>query len=748
MVVAANLADLFRHAEFVRTTEVLSFGNASTKAFTTEAQRRLHDEAVGALTKDRLTPAFAWLVGDRPTFELEVLEPADRELTLFVANAMHEPQRLTIVFNGNLLGSIELPVANRQVAETFEVPATVQRRGPNVVEVRAARTEMRALVDEPVALPLSAVLNRVEFVEPGETVPATRPEPPGVRPDEDGRPIVVLPAGSAVRGGVRVPDVERVVLEVDVTVADVPYEISVRTSMSPRRVLVDDAEPGNRRVDVSRWAGQTVVLEAWARGSDGDGRVEITRGALLVDEDALEDPDAAAPTERPARPEGRPSFLFVVLDSLARDRTSTYGAERPTTPHLTALAERGWVATDVRAPASYTLASVATMLTGQEPLTHGVTVLPSASSSLSLADEAPRLAGVLAAEGWRTAGWVANANADSRYGFAEGFEQWDDLHADPELAVRSIVDGALIPPRVGRWLSSLGPEEPFFVYAHVFEPHAPYVAPQAYRERFVDADYDGPVNGSRTWINRWKSQGFDVDAAGWEHLAQLYAARTAYADDVLGRLVAEVERAGRAEDTVIVVVSDHGEALGEHRAIEHGDLVYDEQIAVPLVIVVPGSAPGRIDAPATLSDLAPTLLGLAGVTPPDAMDGEDLFATAPDAERPRLSRSYARLPVLGLTRGRYKLVYDVSTRRRELFDLVDDPGELVDISSTRQAETLALFGDVVEAFTQADPDATRVDTSQEDLERLKELGYVSGVDADTRPIEDVRAELRARLRRH
>lgn len=740
----------------MRTTEAIAFGNPSARAFTTEAERRLHADAVGALTKPKMTPPFAWLVGEKPTFQLEVLEPVDRELTLFVANAMLRPQRLTVVFNGNLLGSIELPVANRQVAETFAVPANVQRRGPNVVEVRADTTEMRRLVDEPVPLPLAAILNRAEFLRPGETLAAERPEAPGLRLGDDGRPRVVLPAGSALRAGMRVPDAERVVLDVDLR-SDVPFEIAVRASLAPRRVLVDGAAgAGRHRLDVSRWAGRSVVLEIWARDA-GEGALTIERGGLLVDEVDAPSGEASRPEPRGTTSPGgqrattgeRPSFLFVVLDSLARDRTSTYGDERPTTPHLDELAARGWVATDVRASASYTLTSVATMLTGQEPLTHGVTVLPSADSSLALADDAPRLAAELAQQGWRTAGWVANANADSRYGYAEGFEHWEDLHDDPDVSVRSIVDGRHIPPRVGGWLADLEPDEPFFAYAHVFEPHAPYDAPDAFRARFVEPGYVGPVDGSRTWINDWKAQGTTVDAAGWEHLAQLYAARVSYADDVLGQLLDELERTGRADDTIVVVTSDHGEALGEHGAIEHGDLVYDEQIVVPLVVAVPGWESGRIDAPATLSDVAPTLLGLAGIDAPDAMDGVDLFAAPLDADRPRLSRSYARLPVVALTRGRYKLVYDVGTRQRRLFDLVDDPDELVDLSGTREAETLALFADVLRAFHEADPAATRVATSAEDLERLEQMGYVAGTgDAATRPIDDVRDELRARQRRH
>ncbi len=766
LVPVVNLIEAFRKAEFVRTTTWLQFGAERAKPFIVEAERRLHEGAEGALMRTETTPAFAWLVGVRPSFELEVLEVVDRELTIFIANAMLEPQQVTVSFNGFLLGQMNLPVANRQVRETFSIPANMQRRGVNTVEIGAARTEMRKLLDEPMALPLAAILNRMEFVAVGQEATGALLPNPGVEAGEGegALPRVVLPAGTALRTGLRLPDVDPVVLEIDVSKAEIPFELSMRASMHPRRVLIDSgATAGEHRLDLSAWAGQTVLLEIWAKGSakqvqNGRGVVEIERGVLLVAEaDAVALEPAVTPEPRgrispsgetASYAEGKPSILFVVLDSLARERTSAYGYERPTTPNLALLAQRGWAATDVRAPASYTLASVATMLTGQEPLTHGVSVLPSAKSTLALAASAPRLAELLQEQGWRTAGWVANTNAGSQHGYADGFDVWEDLHDDPELAEKNIVDGRHMPPKLASFLATLGADEPFFAYAHVFEPHAPYDAPAELQAQFVEPGYDGPVDGSRTWINTWKARNTPVDAAGWAHLEQLYAARVAYADRVLGQLVEELERAGRAEDTIVVVASDHGEALGEHRAIEHGDLVYDEQIVVPLVFVVPGWSGGRIDAPATLSDIAPTLLGLAGIPPHPAMDGFDLFANTPGPERERLARSYAALPVLGLTRGRYKLVYDTATRRQRLFDLVNDPGETTDIATTRQAETAALYRDIVRAFVEAKDEAMQLATSPEAIQQLIDIGYLAG-DADvSSPTEEARAAIRARLRRY
>jgi arylsulfatase A-like enzyme len=289
------------------------------------------------------------------------------------------------------------------------------------------------------------------------------------------------------------------------------------------------------------------------------------------------------------------------------------------------------------------------------------------------------------------------------------------------------VSGEHLPPRLASWLDEVA-GQPFFTYVHVFEPHAPYDAPADLLKQHV-RPYAGPVRGDRAWIDAYRTGEVGADEDGLRHLRELYAARMALADRVLGELLEVLRRAERADDTVVVVLSDHGEAFGEHGLIEHGDHVYGEQVDVPLVFVVPGRAADRRNGPATLSDVGPTLLGLAGLPRPEGMDGIDLLAPEFDSARSLLARSAARLPVLSWTRFPMRLVVDLGTRRRELYDLMRDPGERTNLIDAQPATAALLYRQLTEAVCaaeahpRADGPGEAADGGLLD-EQLQAIGYV------------------------
>lgn len=685
-----NVVTAFQDGEIVRATEALDPGTPRGQFQTREVDRRRFSRAEGLLSRPTGTPPYAWLVGREPGLFLDVLQPQDRELLLQVANGTSIEQRVAIRFNGVELGQRALPVGGAAESIIVDVPAGLQVRGRNRVTFAFDVTESRQLVGEPVALPIAGVVTNIRFAPPGllgEPLPA--PPVAGLITETgvDGpRSVLVVPPATSARVALELPGTERVVLRFRLTRLGTPLEVSLLDDSGVRTRLrtfpPSDSVPREVQFDLSPWAGQPVVLDFWAR--EGEGPAASVRDIIiLVPSNERPVPAAAAPPLPPA-PNKRPSFLVVTLDACARRRL---GATPSPTPVLDGLVRRGISFPEATSAASYTLASVASLLTGQQPIEHGVALSESSGGVSRLARTAPGLAPELAAAGWRTAAFVTNPNAASRHGFDRGFESYDELFADPGLWEEGVA-GEHLAPRLSRWLEGLG-DAPFLAWVHVFEPHAPYDAPAELRREWV-APYDGPVRGDRAWIDAYRFTEVDVDAAGWRHLRELYAARLALADRHLGDLLAALEASGRADETVIVVTSDHGEAFGEHGLIEHGDTVFGEELEVPLVLVVPGRAAASRRGPATTADIAPTLLRLAGLTVPAPMTGSDLLGAALDPDRPLLARSAARRPMLSWTRDRWKIVVDTETRQVSLFDLTRDPFELRDVYDEHPARAALL----------------------------------------------------------
>lgn len=746
-----NLVQSLLFGESVATTARLGFGSPRGQRQTLEADPRLRSLATGLLTRGGGKPPFAFVVGRTAAFDLDVLVPTDRRLTLRLSSAfIGRPQELELRFNGQLLGGASLRPDGEFMPVHLDVPAALQVRGRNRVELLFSDTDHVQLHDLPYPLPLAARLVSCHFLRPGEPEEAPVRAAPLPRPEVVGQPgaagetrRVIVPAGVSTRVASALPDVPRLVLRFQAQRVDTALEVSLLEDGGRRTVLAtidrEDGLPRELLHDLSPWAGQTVQFDFWAE--DGQGQAELAGLALLVPAgDVAATPAGATGADAPAgaspsstaAPDAPPSFLVVVLDALARERSSAYGAREPTTPVLQALARNALVARDLTAPASYTVASVGSLFTGQHPLTHGVMHGETLAGPERLAEDAPHLALELSRAGYRTGAFITNPNAAARHGFGAGFDLYDELFADPALWQDDRgVDGSALPPRLQAFLAQ-EPTRPFLAWVHLFEPHAPWEAPAALREQWVPGGYAGPASGERAFLDAVRLGHVDpatLTAADRRHLERLYAARLAQADARLGELLDVLERSGRRRDTVVLVTSDHGEAILEHGRLEHGDDVHREQLDVPFVLLVPGRDGGRLDGPASLIDVAPTLLGLAGLPVPSAMEGRDLLATGAGAERTRISRGYGSRPVLGIQRGRWKATFDCLTRRQALYDLVADPGETRDVWRSHPATASLLHADLCRAVAAASTRlraavaAGEVDAAR--LEQLSQLGYVN-----------------------
>ena len=383
-------------------------------------------------------------------------------------------------------------------------------------------------------------------------------------------------------------------------------------------------------------------------------------------------------------PAQRPNILLVTIDTLRADRLRA-----DLMPNLDRLASRGVRFTSARSAVPLTLPSHTTILTGELPTVHGVR-----ENGLTSLDESHQtVAGLLKSGGYDTAAFVGAFVLDRRFGLSRGFDTYDDrIPRDPRATERldaerpasAVVDAALA------WLRTSPHSAPFFLWIHLYDPHAPYTPPREFRR---ENPYDGEV---------------------------------AYADAQIARVLDWLAASHLDASTAVVVAGDHGEGLGDHGEATHGMLLYDSTLRVPLFVVEPGRAPATIDAAVSLVDVAPTILAVAGVAAPKTMIGRDLVRLKPDRDI-YAETNYPRVagwtPLQALTDGRWKAIRGGAAT--ELYDLARDAQEQHDLAAAQPARTVALTSrlDAIGASAQPSRSAT---VSADAQERLRALGYVAG----------------------
>jgi len=410
------------------------------------------------------------------------------------------------------------------------------------------------------------------------------------------------------------------------------------------------------------------------------------------------------------------NLVLITIDTLRADHVGAYGYTRARTPTLDALARGGALFERAYAAAPITLTSHATLLTGRYPPGHGAR-----DNGLHVSGSVPTLATMLHDVGFRTAAFVAAFPLDHQFGLNRGFDVYSDRmprgsdgRLMNERPASQVVDEAIA------WLgtapatsnqqppTSLQPPatspQRFFLWVHLFEPHAPY---------------GDPASG-RSTMDRYDDE-------------------IATADREAGRLIGALE--SRRGDTLIVVAGDHGEAFGEHDEYAHSIFVYDTTLRVPLLMNGPGvSAEVRSAENVTLADVAPTAARRLGTTIAD-VDGIDVSAALSAGALPArelYAESFAPLvefgwaPLRSIRSGNWKFI---AAPRAELYDIAKDPGERIDVS-TAQATVVRQLDTRASRYSPPSlplsPMSRTIDTSG--LERLRALGYANGPrhDAETR----------------
>ena len=404
-----------------------------------------------------------------------------------------------------------------------------------------------------------------------------------------------------------------------------------------------------------------------------------------------------------ARPSGSGlNLLLVTLDTTRADRLGCYGHRAARTPRLDRLAAEGVRFETALADAPITLPSHASIFTGLHPFEHGVRN----NGNFSLPDRFPTLATVLRERGYRTAAFVSSFILDRRYGLARGFEVYDDRMSEEgraESAPEAERRGDLTAGALGRWLAAraAGPNEPpFFAWLHLYDPHEPYRPPSPFREQFAADPYDGEI---------------------------------AFADATVGTVLDALDARGLLARTLVAVVADHGESLGEHGEETHSMFLYESTLRVPLILWRPGVLPsGRVvRAPVRTVDLAPTLLDVLGAPALGAPHARSLRAVVDGGAGGAPVAAYAETYVPRLYMGgaalrmlrddRYKLI---AAPRPELYDLAADPGETRNRFAEEPRIAGALQRGLEELLSGAGDAMSVVAVDSEAAEKLNALGYV------------------------
>jgi len=453
--------------------------------------------------------------------------------------------------------------------------------------------------------------------------------------------------------------------------------------------------------------------------------------ALLVsscDGDSSSSTGAAHPADT------RPDVLLITIDTLRSDHSSAYGYPLDTTPMISALAEDGVLFETVYAPVGATCPSHASLFTSKYPISHGVV-----RNGLELVEEERTLTEIMRDAGYTTGGFVSSFPVTQRFGFGQGFDHYDEVFDEESSKIglnhwtKEEVEGGfdrpgLVTVRAAMdWLDGVSADEPVFLWVHVFDPHFPYHRRPRFRQRFPDK----PTNVEEDRIMDYDSE-------------------VAFADSAVGEVLERFRARASGRGELVVLTADHGEGLDDHGLPGHNATVYEEELRIPLVIAWAGELPTgeRVAHPAHLVDVAPTIVGLLELDADEEFQGIDLSpymrgSTKSDTERPvffqkpTYPRERKRFDQLGAAHGvrigRWKYTEPVEDEVAELYDLVADPDErvnLVESEPERVAELSAVLGEWLAAQRASDPQRDLQENPDNDA-GLRALGYL-----DDEPTEE------------
>ena len=398
------------------------------------------------------------------------------------------------------------------------------------------------------------------------------------------------------------------------------------------------------------------------------------------------------------------NVVLISIDTCRADHLSCYGHSLPTTPNIDAIAHEGVMFTRAQSTNPITLPAHCSLLTGTDPTCHGVHL----NQNRGLADSHTTLAEILQDHGYQTGAFIGAFPLHSRFGLDQGFDTYDDAFSRQagkfffnERNAQEVVTAS------NSWLEQHR-ENPFFLFLHTFDPHAPYAPPEPFASRFREDQYAGEI---------------------------------AYTDFCVGQVIAKLKQLDLFDSTLIIITADHGESRGEHDEATHLFFIYQSTVRIPLIIKAPGCAAGRqVSDSVSLIDIVPTVLHSLGLSVPPQVQGVNLGGYLGDHVEPVEDRylysetldpaRFDCCPLRGLVHGKWHYIWSV---KPELYDLDQDPGEKHNLAEDKPEKAKRLQSRLQEFLAdqrRKGGERHSLVPDQETVRKLQSLGYVGGPNVD------------------
>ncbi|MFC1783717.1 sulfatase-like hydrolase/transferase, partial [Planctomycetota bacterium] len=398
------------------------------------------------------------------------------------------------------------------------------------------------------------------------------------------------------------------------------------------------------------------------------------------------------------------NVILISIDTCRADHLGCYGFDGPITPRIDEIASEGILFEKARTPVPLTLPAHCSMLTGTYPPYHQV----HDNYEYELGDFNVTLAEILQKNGYATGAIISSFVLDQQFGIDQGFDNYHDKFAQPAGANEQQERSGEEASRFACEFLTEHQSEPFFLFLHYFDPHYEYEPPEPFATRYED---------------------------------DLYAGEIAYTDYCIGQVIDQLKKLGLYDSTLIIIVGDHGESLGEHGESEHGYFIYQNTIHVPFVLRAPGMSEAReVEQTVSLVDVAPTILSYLDLPIPDHVQGIDLsgYSEAKNFSEPeRYVYTESLTPtifgcnaLLGVINGQWSYIH---TKIPELYDLDQDRQELHNLADQEAQQVRLMNSHLQEMVVQlvgAELVDSRLELDAESQRRLRSLGYIGGVTVD------------------
>lgn len=414
-----------------------------------------------------------------------------------------------------------------------------------------------------------------------------------------------------------------------------------------------------------------------------------------------------------------PNIILISIDTLRVDHISGYGYESQTTPFLDSLIRRGTSFSNAISPAPWTLPAHLSLFTSLYPHTHGVV-----NDQLALDDDVITLPMLLQRAGYRTGGFASCLYLFPGYGFDRGFDHYIE---------RNVFPAPMLGKEALEWLDETEPGK-FFLFLHFYDVHPPHDPQEKYLKMF-ESSYSGGFTGDVEDLLKARDGSIVFSDEDRRHLKALYNAEIRQLDEALATLMNALKGKGYLDDTLLIVLSDHGEEFFDHGGVLHSRTLYDELIRVPLIVTGPGIPAGKsIEEQVQLIDVMPMILDVCRIKAPGEIEGKSLLplisGDAVDWEQVAFAEADKDNKKIDIKRAirtdKYKFYYDRLTGEEYLFDLTLDPAEKESILAS-EPELAKMHREKLEKWMGTKRGTPKkIVFTENERELLRALGYLTG----------------------